>query len=138
MLKTTEAFIEELEERDWEYEPVKTIEDGDEMVRLGIRLKSTAVRFMIFFDADEQGMSLRCFDLVIFSDDQFEKALNICNEMNNKMRWTKFCIHENSIAVEIDAMVDEDTAGKITTKLMGQMAAIIDEAYPLINKAIWA
>lgn len=32
MLKTTELFINELEEHELTYEPVRVLEDGDEMV----------------------------------------------------------------------------------------------------------
>ena len=37
-----------------------------------------------------------------------------------------------------DALVDETTAAKVTMELMMRMASIVDEAYPMINKAIWS
>ena len=43
-----------------------------------------------------------------------------------------------NVHAEADALVDETTAAKVTMELMMRMAAIVDEAYPMINKAIWS
>ena len=41
-----------------------------------------------------------------------------------------------NVHAEADALVDETTAAKVTMELMMRMASIVDEAYPMINKAI--
>ena len=92
MLKTTELFINELEEHELTYEPVRVLEDGDEMVQLGAKLDNTFVQFIILFDADEDAVAIRCFDLVRVSEEQYPKALMSCNALNDRMRWVKFCI----------------------------------------------
>ena len=51
----------------------------------------------------------------------------------------KFCIDDDmDIVVADDAVIDEVTAGEEVLELVMRMAAIIDDAYPVINKAIWA
>lgn len=139
MLKTTELFINELEEHELTYEPVRVLEDGDEMVQLGAKLDNTFVQLIIFFDADEDAVAIRCFDLVRVSEEQYPKALMSCNALNDRMRWVKFCIDkERNVRAEVDAVIDDTNAGKVTMNLVLRMASIIDDAYPVINKAIWS
>lgn len=139
MLKTTELFINELEEHELTYEPVRVLEDGDEMVQLGAKLDNTFVQLIIFFDADEDAVAIRCFDLVRVSEEQYPKALMSCNALNDRMRWGKFCIDkERNVQAEVDAVIDDTNAGKVTMNLVLRMASIIDDAYPVINKAIWS
>ena len=139
MLKTTELFINELEEHELTYEPVRVLEDGDEMVQLGAKLDNTFVQLIIFFDADEDAVAIRCFDLVHVSEEQYPKALMSCNALNDRMRWVKFCIDkERNVQAEVDAVIDDTNAGKVTMNLVLRMASIIDDAYPVINKAIWS
>ena len=139
MLKTTELFINELEEHELTYDPVRVLEDGDEMVQLGAKLDNTFVQLIIFFDADEDAVAIRCFDLVRVSEEQYPKALMSCNALNDRMRWVKFCIDkERNVQAEVDAVIDDTNAGKVTMNLVLRMASIIDDAYPVINKAIWS
>ena len=139
MLKTTELLINELEEHELTYEPVRVLEDGDEMVQLGAKLDNTFVQLIIFFDADEDAVAIRCFDLVRVSEEQYPKALMSCNALNDRMRWVKFCIDkERNVQAEEDAVIDDTNAGKVTMNLVLRMASIIDDAYPVINKAIWS
>lgn len=139
MLKTTELFINELEEHELTYEPVRVLEDGDEMVQLGAKLDNTFVQLIIFFDADEDAVAIRCFDLVRVSEEQYPKALMSCNALNDRMRWVKYCIDkERNVQAEVDAVIDDTNAGKVTMNLVLRMASIIDDAYPVINKAIWS
>ena len=139
MLKTTDLFINELEEHELTYEPVRVLEDGDEMVQLGAKLDNTFVQLIILFDADEDAVAIRCFDLVRVSEEQYPKALMSCNALNDRMRWVKFCIDkERNVQAEVDAVIDDTNAGKVTMNLVLRMASIIDEAYPVINKAIWS
>ena len=139
MLKTTELFINELEEHELTYEPVRVLEDGDEMVQLGAKLDNTFVQLIILFDLDEDAVAIRCFDLVRVSEEQYPKALMSCNALNDRMRWVKFCIDkERNVQAEVDAVIDDTNAGKVTMNLVLRMASIIDDAYPVINKAIWS
>lgn len=128
-----------LEEHELTYEPVRVLEDGDEMVQLGAKLDNTFVQLIILFDADEDAVAIRCFDLVRVSEEQYPKALMSCNALNDRMRWVKFCIDkERNVQAEVDAVIDDTNAGKVTMNLVLRMASIIDDAYPVINKAIWS
>ena len=139
MLRTTELFINELKERELKYRDMRSLEDGEDLVEVGFNLANTRIRIMIFFDASEESVALRCFEVTRVTEEQYPKALLSCNELNNKMRWVKFCIGQDmNIHAEADALVDESTAAKVTMELMMRMASIVEDAYPMINKAIWA
>ena len=139
MLKTTELFIIVLKECDLKYRDFCTLQVVDYLVEVGFNLFSTRLLFMIFFDASEESVALRCFEVTRVTEEQYPNALLSCNELNNKMRWVKFCIgQEMNVHAEADALVDETTAAKVTMELMMRMASIVDEAYPMINKAIWS
>ena len=139
MLKTTELFINELKERTLNYKEVRTLQDGDDLVELGFNMENTQIQMLILFDASEKAVALRCFDVAHVTEEQFMKALLSCNALNNKMRWVKFCIGDQmNIHAEADALIDETTVTEVTMELMIRMVAIIDEAYPVINKAIWS
>ena len=139
MLRTTELFINELKERALNYKEVRTLQDGDDLVRLGFDLENTQVEMLIVFDASGKAVALRCFDVARVTEEQYPKALMSCNALNNKMRWVKFCIGEQmNIHAEADALIDEASVTEVTVQLMIRMAAIVDEAYPVINKAIWS
>ena len=48
-------------------------------------------------------------------------------------------INHKYIVVEWNlAVIDDSNAGKVTMNLVLRMASIIDDAYPVINKAIWS
>lgn len=131
MLKTTELFINELKERDLKYRDIRTLQDGDDLVEVGFNLDSTRIRIMIFFDASEKSVALRCFEVTRVTEEQYPNALLSCNELNNKMRWVKFCIgQEMNVHAEADALIDETTAAKVTMELMMRMASIVDEGVP--------
>ena len=115
------------------------LQDGDDLVEVGFNLDSTRIRIMIFFDAFGYCSSVTRVTSKHLRATDFSDALLSCNELNNKMRWVKFCIgQEMNVHAEADALIDETTAAKVTMELMMRMASIVDEAYPMINKAIWA
>ena len=76
MLKTTELFINELKERDLKYRDIRTLQDGDDLVEVGFNLDSTRIQIMIFFDASEKSVALRCFEVTRVTEEQYPAAMN--------------------------------------------------------------
>ena len=83
MLKTTELFINELKERDLKYRDIRTLQDGDDLVEVGFNLDSTRIRIMIFFDASEKSVALRCFEVTRVTEEQYPNAL-----LGQILHWT--------------------------------------------------
>ena len=99
--------------------------------------KSVTV-FVIF---DENGKNLAAFrswDIAKFKDDKWVDGLTVCNTLNRKYRWAKFCLsEEGSLSAEDDAVLDEASCGEECMQLVQRMVNIVDEAYPTVMKAIW-
>lgn len=137
MNKSVESFLKELEAR--HYKTSNVVEIGNKTaVELKFSLGNTKVTILVVFD-DERTVAIRCLDYIRVSEAQFAQALIGCNEMNKQMRWVKFVLNdENFIGLEDDAVVEPETAGSEIVELILRMASIADDAYPQINKLLWA
>lgn len=72
-------------------------------------------------------------------DDKIVDVLLICNEMNSNYRFAKFVLNEdNTIIVEADGFLDEETAGIESHSLLVSAYRNVDELYKKVMKAIWA
>ncbi len=138
MTKAAELFLEELKKRDLKHLEIRE-DDKHVLIPLGFQLKSTRVEIVTVFNTDDNAVAIRCMGFLTISEDQFPQALMCCNELNKKVRWVKFYIDDDlDINIEDDAIVDEITGGKEMFELVMRMAAIADDAYPQLNKAIWS
>ncbi len=137
MTKAAELFLEELKERDLKHMDVREVDDVT-IIPLGFHLKNTRVEINTVFKPDNS-VALRCYGFLKVNEEQFPQALLCCNSLNQKMRWVKFYVDEDmDVNLEDDAIVDDVTGGKEVFELVMRMAAIADEAYPELNRAIWA
>lgn len=137
MTKAAELFLQELKERDLKHLDVREVDDVT-IIPLGFHLKNTRVEINTAFKPDNS-VALRCYGFLKVNEEQFPQALLCCNSLNQKMRWVKFYVDEDmDVNLEDDAIVDDVTGGKEVFELVMRMAAIADEAYPELNRAIWA
>ena len=94
----------------------------------------------VFFDGDNNGThpALR----TVFEHCPAEKiadVLVVCNELNVKYRWVKFCIDNDcDIMVEDDAIVSPESAGEELLELVFRTASIIKDVKPTIMRAIYS
>lgn len=138
MTKAAELFIEELSKHDMKHLPIR--EDGKRtLIPLGFQLKHTRAEILTVFTDEDNSVAIRCMGFLSVNEEQFPQALLCCNGLNQRMRWVKFYVDDDlDINIEDDAIVDDVTGGKEIFELVMRMAAIADEAYPEINRAIWA
>ena len=138
MTKAAELFLKELESQNLPHLPIIETE-GRTVIPLGYKLKNTRVEIKTMFTEGDNSVAIRCFGFLKVNEDQFPQALLCCNRLNKKMRWVKFYIDEElDVNLEDDAIVDDETGGKEVFDLVMRMAAIADEAYPELNRAIWS
>lgn len=139
MTKTAQLLIEEMKRNNLNYLPVQEVPGGDTVVPLGFQLDNVRFKIYTIFDKDEHSVCIRCFDFLKVNEDQFPKAVLCCNSLNNKMRWVKFTVDDDlNINITDDAIIDEFTGGKEVLELVMRMASIANDAYPELNRAIWA
>lgn len=67
------------------------------------------------------------------------KGLLACNLLNSKVRWVKFYLDDDdNVIADCDAIVDSDTVGEECLSLIRRIVGIVDDAYPIIMKTLWA
>ena len=137
MTKAAELFLEELKKHNLTHMPVA--EDGDKtIIPVGFNLKNTNVEIYTLFSPNNS-VSVTCAGFLTINEEQFPQVLLCCNHLNQEMRWAKFYIDDDlDVTVEDDAIVNDVTGGEEVLGLVMRMAAIIEEAYPKLNRAIWA
>ena len=131
--RATEQFIECLVNRGVKYsydgmtdndkEHMHVVYNGDYM---------DSIRIDIFFDSDNAHASLRCWDLIHYSDADFAKVLRVCNKVNNDYKYTTFFADEsdNTVSVKMDlVLLEEMDCSEIIRESMIRMVNIADDNY---------
>lgn len=135
-----QAYIDELESNGFKYLPL--IEnDEDTVVPVGMNIKTTSIKIYAIFKNNNNVVDIKCHNLVKITEKQFPQALLCCNRLNNDYKWVKFYIDEEDeyeLTVQVDALLDEESAGREVMRLMILLCNICDEAFPRLNRAIWA
>lgn len=101
-----------------------------------------SLRVVVFFDKDGSNqVHLMASDIASFQGgtEKNLKGLITCNLLNSNVRWAKFYLDDDfDVVVDCDAIVDSDTVGEECASLIMRIVSIVDDAYPVIMKALWA
>ena len=139
MLETTTNFIETLKKNDWKYKDVQSLESGNELVCCGVNCKMTTVDYHFFFDKDGRAVTMRVFRLFAVPIDKKLQIMEVMNDANKNYRWAKFFIdNESWMSIQIDAIINSETAGAVCLELMIRTCQIIDATYSKFMREIWA
>lgn len=134
MLICAEMFAEKLKAQNFKFD-VRELNDGGICIVFPYKQKNTN----FFFSGDDNGahVALR----TVYENcpaDRISDMLVVCNTLNVKYRWLKFCIDtDNDIMVEDDAIVSPETAGDECMELLIRTVSIMDEVKPVIMRAIY-
>ena len=93
----------------------------------------------VIFDKDGEGkVRFVVWSIGKFPESKLGAGMVACNALNAKYRWVKFYIDsDDEGCAEMDAIVDEDTAGEECHELLYRVVNIVDEAYPEIMRALY-
>ena len=139
MLETTANFIETLKTNDWKYKDFQTLESGNDRVCCGVNCKLTTVDYHFFFDKDGKSVTMRVFRLFAVPIDKKLQIMEVMNDANKGYRWAKFFIDgESWMSIQIDAIINAETAGPVCLELMIRTSQIIDATYANFMHEIWA
>ena len=135
--QATELFMAFLESQEIK---ASLVDDEHNIIRIGFGLKNTQMLIFFQFEAEDNYVHLEGREFAKIPKDQVDKALRICNHLNDSYRWVKFVWDEDSgdMCARCDAVIQLDSCAEETYELMARMASIIDEAYPDIMKSLWA
>ena len=138
MLKTAEKFLAEMDRLGLKYKEANDLPDGKTVVTVGWEREMTQYDVSLFFFEDGKSLTLRIFRLFTVPVDKRLDILEQMNTFNRDYRWVKFFVDkENRASLQIDAIADEETSGKIPLELMLRTNTIIDSTYPAFMHIIW-
>jgi len=108
------------------------------VVYTGDNLRTIPV--FVFFDAEGDPLvSFKCWEIANFKNEKMAAGIIACNELNNKYRWVKFYLDDDSdVVAQIDAYVDDETCGGECLSLVRRMVNIVDGGYPTLMQALIA
>ena len=100
---------------------------------------NTNITILLCFTADGGYVTFKSFNLCKFSPDKLPQMYKACSELNRDYKWVKFYVDEsdNTVTAQDDAIIQLDSCGEECYELVGRMVTIVDEAYPVLMKAIW-
>ena len=99
----------------------------------------THVAIHVVFDLDGTSVQVVTSPIASAPAEKISSVLLALNECNHKFRWVKFYLDgDNDVIADADMIFDEQNTGDAVTEIIMRTANIIDEAYPVIMKAIWS
>lgn len=130
-------FTSYLDSREMNY---SILDEAQRVIRMGWTLEGT--KMAIFFEFAEDGANVRMEgrEFLNFPADKINTMYKIVNDCNRKYRWIKFSVdaESNTAVVECDAVIQLDSCAEEVSELMFRMIKIVEDAYPLMMKALWA
>ncbi len=94
-----------------------------------------SIRVDLFFSEDNMYVSLRCWDIIHYSDADFAKVLRVCNKINTDYKYTTFYADEsdNTVSASIDIILLEDVdCAELTRENMLRLVNIVDDNFELL------
>ena len=138
MLNTAMRFMSECDSAGLKYREGRDLDDGGSLVVCGVNGKNNARYDVLYiFDKDGHNVSLRVFGLVIFPEAKWAGMLDAVNEVNGTYRWLKFFTKDDRVNVQCDAIINDDTSGKICVELLVRTMKIVDDVYPRFMRVLW-
>jgi len=98
-----------------------------------------SIKILVIYGDDNEDLGIRVFSLLKFPEAKKDRMYEVCSKMNHQFRWARFYVDEDDckITMAIDAVIDEESSGRITYELIHRTAGIADDAYPEFMKALW-
>ena len=129
-------FMRHMDRNNIKYTDVR--ENVVRVVYTGDNLRTIPV--FVFFDAEGDPLvSFKCWEIANFKNEKMAAGIIACNELNNKYRWVKFYLDDDSdVVAQIDAYVDDETCGGECLSLVRRMVHIVDGGYPTLMQALIA
>lgn len=130
-------FTALLEEKEINY---TFVDEEESAVRVGWKLKATKISIYFKFSEDCTNVHFEGHEFLAIPEEHIEKMYKICNQINRDYRWVKFTVNEEvkEVVVEGDAVIQLDSCAQECLELMIRTTQIIDDAYPVFMKALWA
>ncbi len=99
----------------------------------------TDYRIQYISNDDDSDVSIRVFTLLHIEDDKIAPIVVALNKLNCTYRYVKFVLDDDcDVNVEFDLPLHTDNIGEICVEMTSRFVNIIDDAYPVLMKALWS
>ncbi|MCD7748614.1 MAG: YbjN domain-containing protein [Oscillospiraceae bacterium] len=138
MNSNAQAYIETLKSNGMKVKDTIEFPNGETGVMAGWRMENTTLDVIAIFPEGGKYVWIRCLNFAKCPKDHMGQVMIACNALNMQYKWVKFYVDaDGDVQAEDDAIVDSATVGTETMELVLRMAQIVDEAYPVIMKAVY-
>lgn len=140
MVEMAQAFVDALAKAKLKPKAVQELENGGNIVVIGVSGKNTNYDVLFIFDAKGGTVSIRVPRLVAgCPEDKTLALLDAINDINAKYRWLKFYLNKDqNIVAQADAYANASADDNVCMKMLFRFGNIIDECYPILMHALWA
>lgn len=133
--------IEEIAEVFKEKSVVFHIQENDENSRIVASVIVDYTSFTVYFIANDENndIAVRIPHFVRFKPQNHRDMIRISNRMNDKYRFCKFSVNDESesVSIEYDFAGKTDNIGEASEEIFRRVMQIAEEAYPEFMRAIW-
>ncbi len=109
-------------------------------IEAGIRGESFSSMDVCYFSRDnDNDVSVRVMQICKVPNGKLAQMLVAINECNNRFRYVKFVMDKDrDVNLEYDMPLKNNDVGEIATELLIRIMKIMEEAYPVFMKAMYA
>lgn len=133
----TRAIQETFEEKGVKFR-VKEVGDSS-VVEAGFSIDngpSVVVRFIS--PDDDNDVAIRIFELISVTEDKRANVQAALNKLNHKYRYLKFVMDDDGdVNVENDLCLCTSNVGPVCFEIFARAMQILDDAYPVMMRALW-
>lgn len=137
MFSATEEIAEYFNEK----EIVYTVQESESTSRVVASVVVDYASFTVYFISsdDSNDVSVRIPHFVRFKEQDYRDMLKVASRINDKYRFVKFTVNQESEAVTIEYDFAEKTEniGAAAEEIFRRVMQIAEEAYPEFMRALW-
>ena len=136
-LQSAQAFQAYMESKDLN---IRFLDDEEKVARVGFNLDGTTLEILVFFGDDNKDVHFVGREFVSIPADKRDMVYVLCNKCNDNYRWIKFVWDEDDdcMTVRADAIIEPESCAEECYEIIMRMCGIVQEAYPMLMKAMWA
>lgn len=142
-MKAAEEFIKAMESNNIkvEYHAADGGEYKNEYIRIGFSASNfSGLIFHLVFDPEENmSVQMYCNEICKFAESKNLVMLQTVNALNTKYRWVTFFVSENgTVNANLSVAFTEETSEQLLVKYLEHFIRVVDVAYPILMKAVYA
>jgi len=113
---------------------------NSDVIRISMGSDSGAkMDYVIFPSGERSDVSVRVYGVVKVPENKHEALVKVCNELNRRFRYAKFCIDsDRDVNMEYDITRNNGALGETVVEIISRFQNIVKEAYPQMMRAIWS